>query len=133
MAKAKQPTNPLHTPFKEAYVNFCRNTLKMPEKFGAAEAKLTLSVISWVRKAVEIKNQGPATDEEVLGAWQLILDKYDLWGFDKGKSLTLGQIYCRLQNITESIRQQAGGKTTNGKQVGLTPEEEAELNAYNNG
>ena len=113
----------------EIYDQFCKREFQRPMIGGVIAGNAMKEIIRKVRKAFQTRMEKEPTNDDLVLSWNVILSNYHKWGWYKGKFIELAQINSKLGNIMEQIKGNGGSS----KQVGLTPEEEAELKMFNNG
>lgn len=95
----------LHSKFIEIYVNWYYKKIGAKYKFsGGADGTAAKQMINYIRAAQKEKNGYESTDDEILNAWEFILNNWAKWeSFYQGQ-MKLSQINSNMANIMANIK-----------------------------
>ena len=110
--------NPLHALLIQSYCDWYLEKVGVKYKFqSGADGAAVKSIISYIRLAQKEKNGEEPSGEDILNAFQFILNKYSTWEPFYQKQLKLTQFDSNLPNIMANI------KGINGKNTKRSPAE----------
>lgn len=95
----------------EGYNDFYVHILGIAPKITIADGKSAREIASYLTGVVKSKNP-IATEDDVVSAWNFILNKYYSWDKFHQKQIKLCQINSNINNIIANIKGVTNGKPT---------------------
>lgn len=111
----------LHSQFKEIYLEWHREEIKLEPLFDGSDAPALNTIIKNLRKNAERGGHGEQVDQVVVDSWKWILKKRKSWDM-KGKSYNqsqtrVRQIATNLTSILINLKNEKGHYTADGSKI----------------
>jgi DNA phosphorothioation-dependent restriction protein DptG len=103
MAKSKKEINPAFTPCRLVWEEW-NNNFTYPALYDGSDGKALNYLIKYLSKVFQIKKGYLPDTQEIIDSWKFILSQHDNWGYEKDKRKRIREIYSKIQNILDAIK-----------------------------